>query len=34
MIGNCKMLDPKSEKPGTFEINPPSVSKNLLDLTF
>ena len=27
MLGNCRLLDPKLEKPGTYEINPP-VSYN------
>ena len=26
MIGNCRLLDPKLEKAGTYEINPPVVS--------
>jgi hypothetical protein len=28
-IGNCRLLDTKIEKPGTYEINPP-VSLNLI----
>lgn len=28
MIGNCKMLDPKAEKPGTYEINPPAGAQD------
>ena len=27
MIGNCRLMDPKLEKAGTYEINPPAVSK-------
>jgi len=26
LIGNCKLLDSKLEKAGTYEINPPAVS--------
>ena len=28
-IGNCRLLDTKMEKAGTYEINPPSVSKSI-----